>query len=97
MNAKEIKKQLKAIAQKTNNWEIMEGENGNYEVNLLGSYMSLDPCGKYHHFLSPNGATARCERFWNNLESAAVSLGMWIEPGEGDPTDIFLCRTIEEN
>ncbi len=36
---------------------IFEGENpeDNYLMNFLGSYMSLDPCGKFHHFLSPNG------------------------------------------
>jgi hypothetical protein len=72
-----------------------------YQSAYIGSYMSLDPCGRYHHCLSPNGATSRCEAFWEALEKAADRLGGWIEGGEGDPTDIYFCipalESEEEN
>jgi hypothetical protein len=55
----------------------------------LGSFMTLDPCGRYHHVLSPNGVTAKCERFWQNLHHVAYELDGWIKEGEGDPTDIY--------
>jgi len=76
---------------------IFEGENpeDNYMMNYLGSYMSLDPCGKFHHFLSPNGIQKRCMRYWNNMEKAAYKLDMWIEAGEGDGCDVYLCKPIE--
>lgn len=62
----------------------------------LGSFMALDPCGRYHHCLSPNGVTSRCEAYWGALEKAADRLGGWIESGEGDPTDIFFCLPADE-
>ena len=75
---------------------IFEGADPeeNYQMNFLGSYMSLDPCGKYHHSLSPNGVTKKCANYWNNMEKACNELDMWLEPGEGDGCDIFLCKLI---
>jgi len=61
----------------------------------IGSYMSLDLCGRYHHFLSPNGVTKNCEQYWESLEKVAGLLGGWIEGGEGDPTDIYFCMSEE--
>jgi len=55
----------------------------------LGSFMALDPCGRYHHVLSPNSVTSRCEQYWAMLEDAASAAGGWIGTGEGDPTDLF--------
>ena len=77
---------------------ICEGDNpeDNYQMNFLGSYMSLDPCGKFHHFLSPNGVQKRCENYWNSMDKAANDLGMWLESGEGDGCDIFLCKPMNE-
>lgn len=57
----------------------------------LGSFMSLDPCGRYHHAISPNGLTQKCLNFWESLDHAADKLNGWIESGEGDPTDIYFC------
>lgn len=55
----------------------------------LGSYMALDPCGRYHHALSENGSTARCAAFWESLERQLERRGLSLGSGEGDPTDIF--------
>ena len=77
---------------------ICEGSDpeDNYLMNYLGSYMSLDPCGKFHHFLSPNGVTKKCARYWENMEKACNELDMWLESGEGDGCDVFLCKPIKE-
>jgi len=78
--------------------ETVEDWEGNrYRSIYLGSYMSLDPCGRYHHVLSPNKVSSRCERYWEALEKAAERLGGWIESGEGDPTDIYFCLPAEDD
>lgn len=65
-----------------------------YWACFIGSYMAVDPCGRYHHCLSPNGVTKRCTHFWTALEDVADELKMWIESGEGNATDIYLCRPL---
>ena len=92
MNRLEIKKALKDIIE-TGDFETVKDDfnDCNYKCNYLGSYLSLDPCGKYHHILSLNGVTKRCERFWTNLEECAEELNAWIESGEGNGLDVFLC------
>jgi len=95
MRKSEIKKQLKGMVGSMELVEEYYGEEKKYS-EYLGSFMSLDPCGRYHHIFSPNGATSKCERFWNNLEECAGELGGWIEGGEGDPTDIFFCMPYNE-
>lgn len=102
MNYKEIEKELNRIKNDPKGWDNKYSEEDfkdynidqdeQYQVNYLGTYMSLDPCGKYHHFLSPNGITKRCENFWDNIEKACNKLNLWIEEGESDPCDIFLCK-----
>ena len=90
MNRREIKKELKSLLPQMES--VYDDFNDTeYLSTYLGSYMSLDPCGRYHHFLSINGATNKCEAFWERLESAANDLDGWIESGEGDPTDIYFC------
>jgi len=96
MRQREMKRELKKLI--PNMDEIAKDDSMHdqaYRVNYLGSYMALDPCGRYHHMLAPNGVTSKCERFWERLESAADELGGWIETGEGDPTDIFFCMPTE--
>lgn len=74
-------------------WEE-DWENPDTEVRrvYLGSYMYLDPCGRFHHFLSPNGVTRKCEDFWDSLDRQVSRRGLSLEGGEGDPTDIFVCE-----
>ena len=96
MNKKEIKEMLKDI--KLSEMELIESivdPDYEYYSYYLGSYMNLDPCGRYHHVFSPNNITEKCEDFWENLEFAAEDIGGWIESGESDPTDIFYCLPNE--
>jgi hypothetical protein len=95
MNKKEIRAFLKSEIPSMEETESFMSDEP-YMSTYIGSFMSLDPCGRYHHALSPNGVSNRCARFWENLESVASELGGWIEPGEGDPTDIFFCMPKNE-
>jgi hypothetical protein len=96
MNKKEIEAWLKELALDLETEDIVEDMWGNKVRSLyLGTYMALDPCGRYHNIFSPNGATSKCERFWENLETVANDLGLMIESGEGDPCDIFLTKTVD--
>jgi hypothetical protein len=96
MTKKELKKSIQRIL-KTEHFEKIEDyEDSNpFEAYYLGSSLSLDPCGKYHHVLSPNGITPKCERFWNNLESVCNELNVWTDSLNEDGLDVFLCRNIK--
>lgn len=90
MTKREMTKMFKEVIKK-NEGERTEDET--FSV-YLGSFMSIDPCGRYHHILSENGITNKCELFWERLDDAASLAGGYIESGEGDPTDIFFCYSI---
>ncbi len=94
ISVKEMETELKLLIPKMETIEDMEGNN--VMSIYLGSFMSLDPCGKYHHFISENGITQECEEYWENLDKAADNLGGWITSGEGDPTDIFFEKSTDE-
>ena len=83
----ELRKQLKMEL------PALEDQGDGKLSTYLGTVQTLDPCGRYHHVLSPNGATTECERFWANLEAAAASLNAWTEAGDSDGCDIFLCMS----
>lgn len=85
-----MKAQLRQIM-KNQYPEIVENGDSTYNTVYLGSFLSLDPCGRYHHVLSNNGLTRKCENFWARLERATNEIGAWIESGEGNALDVFLC------
>jgi len=87
ISIEEMEAELKKYIPDMEKVENMDGEK--ILSYYLGSYMSLDPCGKYHHMLSENGITDECETYWENLEKAAENVGGYITSGDGDPTDIF--------
>ena len=88
MNQKEMEEFLKEKMKEA--IEAKDEDNGgNFKRVYIGSYMSLDPCGKYHNILSPNGIRQDCERFWESLEKVAGKFNGCISCGEGDPTDTF--------
>lgn len=93
MEKEEMKKVLEKLIPEM---EIVEMDGELYKSTYLGSFMALDPCGRYHHILSPNEITEECEDYWDNLNEAAEELGGWIESGEGDATDVFFCMPLDE-
>lgn len=100
MNKQDMKKALKGFIPQMEHVDPysspdMSEQTGAYKSVYLGSFMALDPCGRYHHLISPNGITNRCMAYWEQLEACASELGGWVESGEGDPTDIFFCMPAE--
>jgi hypothetical protein len=72
------------------------GYDTEWKMSLyLGSVMSLMPSGKYYTAWANSNVTEgeanKGAAEWERMESAASELGAWIESGEGDPTDAFLC------
>jgi len=84
MTRKELKAELKTYLP-----QLEDQGNGRLSA-YLGSVLALDPCGKYHDLLSPNGPLSDCERYWQTLTSVACELGCTIETGENDSCDIYL-------
>lgn len=95
MDKRTMKKNLKELIPKMERVESTFHDDA-YMSIFLGSYLTLDPCGKYHHVLSRNGATKKCETFWDRVNAAADEVGGWISSGEGDALDIFFCMPIKE-
>ena len=95
MNKREARQLLKSAMEEMEESETIDGDK--IQSAYLGTFMALDPCGHYHHAISPNGLTNRCVNFWDNLDSIASELGGWIESGEGDPTDIYFCMPIKDD
>ena len=93
MTRREIKAGLKSFISNMELVEAAYGEDAKRSI-YIGSALSLDPCGKYHHVFSPNGVTSNCIRYWENLEKAAEELGGWLETGDGDPLDNFFCLPL---
>lgn len=60
----------------------------------LGRVYNFDPCGKYHHLLSPNGVQKRCIFAWEEFEQAIEKLGMATVSNEGDPTELYATYVI---
>lgn len=54
----------------------------------LGSVLRLDPCGRYHHFLSLGDVPFECFEYWAELEDSASNLNGFIEFGD-DPLDVY--------
>ena len=99
MNKKEIKEFIKsAMNDNVSVTDITdEFENQSYKSVYLGTYMSLDPCGKFHHVLSPNEITKRCEQFWNSMEKVAEELGGIIHESEGDGCDVIFSWNFKDS
>lgn len=99
MNQKEMKEWLESLMPKAV-VEIVNIYSENSSIKCksvyLGSYMSLDPCGKYHHMLSPNNITDMCEDFWSNIIKIAQELNGDIVFGESDSTDVYFQYNFEE-
>lgn len=88
-------------------WPELESAeiNEDYDDNriqsvFLGTVFALMPSGKYYTPWANGNVTEEeaetDELFTDALEAAAEKRGAWIESGEGDPCDLFLCRHAQE-
>ena len=82
-------------------WKVIEDEHGKYLQDFLGSVMSIMPSGKFYMPWTTNQTqrdVIKDSAFMSALEDVLDEYDMWIESGEGDPTDLFVCaRLIEQS
>ena len=68
--------------------------------SFLGSVFSIMPSGKYWTFWACSNVDQKemmkDTAFNEALELVANEHGYWIEAGEGDPCDLFICKLMEE-
>ena len=71
-----------------------------YASLYIGSVLSIMPSGKFYMpFACSNINNVReallDECYREAFELKCGSLELWLENGEGDPTDMFICKTID--
>lgn len=81
--------------------EVGEDECGNRVKSVyLGSVFSLSPSGKYYTPFACSNVTEKeaeeDEAWYEELEETAQEHGLFIESGQGDPTDIIVSKVVEE-
>jgi len=78
-----------------------EWNDSKYVSLYVGNILSIMPSGKYYMpFACSNIENVRevlqDECYREALESKLESLGLWMEAGEGDPLDTFICKSIDD-
>lgn len=69
-----------------------------YCVVYIGTVMSVDPCGRYHHFLCDNPDESQyCYEFWEALYELIDNSEDLIELPSDDPCDFIVARRIGES
>lgn len=79
-------------------WEETEDEHGKYLCSYLGSIMDVFPSGKFYMPWTTNQTVRdiwQDRAFGEALEDVLEGYGIWVESGEGDPTELFIC-TLKE-
>lgn len=80
-------------------WEYVE-KHGELDEDgvmrcFLGTVFSLTPSGKYYTAFASGNVTdeeiAKDQLWWERMEDEAAGFDTWIESGEGDPCDIYIC------
>lgn len=67
------------------------------ECKYCGTYMSIQPSGKYYMAFTSNQTEQDVEldeMFWDMVE--ALIPAIWFESGEGDPCDVYAYRHIKK-
>ena len=74
---------------------LVDAENGVVAMVYIGSVMSLAPSGKYWTFWTSNQNQDDVEKdtkYWEEFDAECKKHNAYRESGEGDPTDVFVCR-----
>jgi hypothetical protein len=71
-----------------------------YKSIYVGSCFALAPSGKYYMPYAHSNVSAKealkDEIYWEAFNDWLEEHDLWFMSGEGDPTDVFICQTIEE-
>lgn len=74
-------------------------EEGNIIAScFLGTVMNTAPSGKFYSFWCNNQTRSdvvKDQCFFDALDEVAEENGMWVDSGEGDPTDLFLRASVD--
>ena len=69
--------------------------------SFLGSVFTISPSGKYWTFWACSNVDQRemikDTAFMEALELVAADHGYWIESGEGDACDLFMCKYMGDD
>jgi len=74
---------------------------GDDPISLMyvGSVFNLTPSGKYYMPWACSNVTSKealkDECWFEALNSVLEAHGLWSQSGEGDPCDVFFCKSIE--
>lgn len=81
------------VEQDCSEWE----DEGSTRFSFLGTVFQIMPSGKYWTFWACGNMDQRemikDTAFSKALENVAQKNGYWIESGEDDPCDIFICKS----
>lgn len=80
-----------------NDWHDQPGEFGgdSYQSFFIGTVFSIFPSGKYYMPWTTNQTEEDVEldaEFKELVEEWLGERNMWLESGEGNPCDLFVCR-----
>jgi hypothetical protein len=81
---------------------IKEGffEEEKYISVYYGNILGINPSGKYYTCWTTNQTEEDVNEdslTWETIEEKLSELNLWVESGEGDALDIFICGNIEED
>jgi hypothetical protein len=79
-------------------WDSFDDDESKIECAYVGSVFSIFPSGKFYMPWTTNQTIKdvwKDEAFSEALSNILESHNMWFQGGEGDPTDIFICRSVE--
>ena len=89
----------KAIKAELDNTEAEMYDGEMIKSVYLGTCFDLLPSGKYYMPWACSNVTEdeanQDEAWYNEVESKLGELGIYLESGEGDPCDLYICKIID--
>ena len=80
--------------------DTVEDFDGNKIKSIyLGTCFDLLPSGKYYTPWANSNVSEeeanQDEEWYNEVEERLSAMGMYLESGEGDPCDLYICKIID--
>ncbi len=77
----------------------VEGMDGEYKSLYIGTVFNIMPSGKYYMPFACSNVSAKeallDEIYMEVFDAVLLEHDMWLQPGEGDPCDMFVCKSID--
>lgn len=86
-------------------WYYNPEEFNDYDTHyaryFIGTVFSIYPSGKYYMPWANSNVSlieaCKDSIFHETLQEKLEKMDLWLESGEGDPCDLFVCKEIENN